>query len=413
MDPTHTRASGDLTSLGDIRSPPYGCDHVAQTSAGNTSGLTCSRNLAPLCRRYARASRPAGCRASPAGRIRPCQHAAHECHGAPRARAQGGGGRVRHPGPGVHQPHHPAADVLRTAGTSPSRAVAAAADDGAAGRASARWSPSGWPSARDSAALLRAGLLGDRGRGPGRSLPPPTSGSSSPRWRSYGVGLGIGRRHHQHAGGRARAPLRPADPAVVPRRLDPRRRRRRRAHARHAATCRSSATAVVAVRRRWRCSFAPFLPASRRAGRRRPPRSQVPWRPILLVGLAMVLFYMVDTAATTWGPTFLDRRLRRPVRPGRARDVPLPAGQRRCGWPATASSRGTARCRCCGSARWSPRAALRGRRVRPDLAGGGPRASRCSAPASPVIAPLSFSAAARIAGGDEPDPACARPGSTR
>ena len=32
----------------------------------------------------------------------------------------------------------------------------------------------------------------------------------------------------------------------------------------------------------------------------------VPWRPIMLVGLGMVLFYMVDTAAQTWGPTFLD-----------------------------------------------------------------------------------------------------------
>jgi len=32
----------------------------------------------------------------------------------------------------------------------------------------------------------------------------------------------------------------------------------------------------------------------------------VPWRPIVLVGLGMVLFYMVDTAAQTWGPTFLD-----------------------------------------------------------------------------------------------------------
>ena len=32
----------------------------------------------------------------------------------------------------------------------------------------------------------------------------------------------------------------------------------------------------------------------------------VPWRPIMLVGLGMVLFYMVDTAAQTWGPTYLD-----------------------------------------------------------------------------------------------------------
>lgn len=32
----------------------------------------------------------------------------------------------------------------------------------------------------------------------------------------------------------------------------------------------------------------------------------VPWRPILLVGIGLVLFYMVDTAAATWGPTYLD-----------------------------------------------------------------------------------------------------------
>jgi Na+/melibiose symporter-like transporter len=31
----------------------------------------------------------------------------------------------------------------------------------------------------------------------------------------------------------------------------------------------------------------------------------VPWRRLLLLGAAMVLFYMVDTAATTWGPVFL------------------------------------------------------------------------------------------------------------
>ena len=33
----------------------------------------------------------------------------------------------------------------------------------------------------------------------------------------------------------------------------------------------------------------------------------MPWRPIMLVGLAMVLFYMVDTAAFTWGPQYLDK----------------------------------------------------------------------------------------------------------
>jgi MFS family permease len=36
------------------------------------------------------------------------------------------------------------------------------------------------------------------------------------------------------------------------------------------------------------------------------PRVEVPWRPIIVVGIAMVLFYMVDTAAFTWGPTYLD-----------------------------------------------------------------------------------------------------------
>lgn len=34
------------------------------------------------------------------------------------------------------------------------------------------------------------------------------------------------------------------------------------------------------------------------------PTAQVPWRRILLVGLAIVLFYMVDTAATTWGSIY-------------------------------------------------------------------------------------------------------------
>lgn len=33
--------------------------------------------------------------------------------------------------------------------------------------------------------------------------------------------------------------------------------------------------------------------------------TDVPWRPIVLVGLALVVFYMVDTAAATWGPTYL------------------------------------------------------------------------------------------------------------
>jgi MFS family permease len=32
----------------------------------------------------------------------------------------------------------------------------------------------------------------------------------------------------------------------------------------------------------------------------------IPWRPIVLVGLAMVIFYSIDTAAFTWGPLYLE-----------------------------------------------------------------------------------------------------------
>jgi len=53
----------------------------------------------------------------------------------------------------------------------------------------------------------------------------------------------------------------------------------------------------------------PFLP---RVGEPDTAGVEVPWRPIVLVGLAMVLFYMVDTAATTWGPVYLDGTLDAP-----------------------------------------------------------------------------------------------------
>jgi hypothetical protein len=51
---------------------------------------------------------------------------------------------------------------------------------------------------------------------------------------------------------------------------------------------------------------APLLPASADPpAATTAPGLDVPWRKILLLGAAMVLFYMVDTAATTWGPVFL------------------------------------------------------------------------------------------------------------
>ncbi|MEW1952418.1 MFS transporter [Terrabacter sp. NPDC080008] len=40
---------------------------------------------------------------------------------------------------------------------------------------------------------------------------------------------------------------------------------------------------------------------------------EVPWRRIALLGVAMVLFYMVDTAATTWGPVYLGGTLGAPT----------------------------------------------------------------------------------------------------
>ena len=55
-------------------------------------------------------------------------------------------------------------------------------------------------------------------------------------------------------------------------------------------------------------AFAPYLRRDRGIihHRRQAVAEAVPWRPMLLVGAALVLFYMVDTAAATWGPTYLD-----------------------------------------------------------------------------------------------------------
>ncbi|MGN0062890.1 MAG: MFS transporter [Nocardioides sp.] len=49
-------------------------------------------------------------------------------------------------------------------------------------------------------------------------------------------------------------------------------------------------------------AFAPYLPG--RTDLTPDPGSSVPWRPIVLVGLAMALFYMVDIATQTWGATY-------------------------------------------------------------------------------------------------------------
>ena len=125
--------------------------------------------------------------------------------------------------------------------------------------------------------------------------------------RARGVRRGAGhrRRDQQHAGGRGRAPLRPPDPAVVPRRVDLRRHRRRVLRAGRRAP---AARGRPAWSRWCRCWRSPRRTCPASTARPSPAAEEVavPWRPILLVGLGMVLFYMVDTAAQTWGPTYLD-----------------------------------------------------------------------------------------------------------
>jgi fucose permease len=60
-------------------------------------------------------------------------------------------------------------------------------------------------------------------------------------------------------------------------------------------------------------AFAPFLPRDH-GPTELTTEVAVPWRPILLVGVGMVLFYMVDTAVQTWGPLFLDHTFSTPER---------------------------------------------------------------------------------------------------
>lgn len=57
--------------------------------------------------------------------------------------------------------------------------------------------------------------------------------------------------------------------------------------------------------------FARFLPGS---GAVPSPEAAdgIPWRPILLVGAACVIFYTVDTASTTWGSVYFDHTLDAP-----------------------------------------------------------------------------------------------------
>jgi Na+/melibiose symporter-like transporter len=162
-----------------------------------------------------------------------------------------------------------------------------------------------------------------------------------------------------------------------------------------------SATAAVAVLPVV-IAFAPFL---RRAEQsvQAASKIQVPWRPIVLVGLAMVLFYMVDTAAFTWGPQYLDDVFDAP-----SALVALAV------FPYLLAS---GIVRLAGDGLVARYGAVPVLRVGAVVASAG-LAVTVFAPVWPVavlgflitgggvavVAPLSFSAAARIAGADETDP---------
>ena len=130
----------------------------------------------------------------------------------------------------------------------------------------------------------------------------------------------------------------------------------------------------------------------------------VPWHPFLLVGLGMVLFYMVDTAAATWGPTYLDHTFSTPSGLVALATFPylVASGALRLAGDGLVARYGAVRVLRVGA-----------------LVGSASLAVVVFAPTWPVavlgftllgagvavIAPLSFSAAARIAGGEGLDPA--------
>ena len=144
---------------------------------------------------------------------------------------------------------------------------------------------------------------------------------------------------------------------------------------------------------------APYLPREHGEALAEAAEVVVPWRPILLVGMGMVLFYMVDTASQTWGPTFLDDVVDAPQSLVALATLPYLVA--------------SLALRLAGDslvARYGAVLVLRTGAVVASLA----MLVVVSAPSWPVavlgftllgagvsvIAPLSFSAAARIAGGD-------------
>ncbi len=129
----------------------------------------------------------------------------------------------------------------------------------------------------------------------------------------------------------------------------------------------------------------------------------VPWRPILLVGAALVLFYMVDTAAATWGPTYLDDTFDTPEGLVALATFPylVASGLVRLAGDSAVATYGAVRVLRVGAVLAAVALAV------VVFAPGWPVAVvgfTLLGAGTAVIAPLSFSAAARIAGGDEVDP---------
>lgn len=134
------------------------------------------------------------------------------------------------------------------------------------------------------------------------------------------------------------------------------------------------------------------------------PTVEVPWRPIIWVGVGMVLFYMVDTAAFTWGPLYLEHVFAEtPASLFALAVVPylLSSGAMRLAGDSLVARYGAVRILRVGGVVASAalaivvfaptwQVAVLGFFVLGSGVG--------------VIAPLSFSAAARIAGGSQLDP---------
>ena len=213
-------------------------------------------------------------------------------------------------------------------------AVRRAADDGAARRRRLAGRRAARAARSDSAAVLRAGLLVVAVAVAGADRSRPTAAGLRRRPRGVRRGAGRRRRDQQHAGGRPRAPVRPA---VLP-----------SFHGAWTFGGIVGAGVTLATGGRPRGRRPRWSPccrcwrSSRRTSRRDHgvrPTATATCRPVAAdragrAGAGALLHGRHGRGDL--GTGLPRRRLRRPRGPGRAGDAPLPRGERRwCGWPAT------------------------------------------------------------------------------